>query len=209
MPINHKYQIIFIHIPKIAGTSIEVFFNMQKKELFYGDFYQYNNGFSTASQHLTPLALKEKISPDTFNNYFKFTFVRNPYDRIISEYYYKRINNQNLISYNDFTYWLNNFLHKIDSDHKLPQYKYVYDHTNNTDKLINFIGKYENLSHDFNKILKLINYREDNLKLGKHYDSNNFLNVPKLNKDKLLTKENRDKIIDTYKLDFELFSYST
>ena len=39
-------------------------------------------------EHMTAKDLKEKIDPNIFNNYFKFVTVRNPFDQIISAYYW-------------------------------------------------------------------------------------------------------------------------
>lgn len=84
MPISKQYSSIFIHIPKCAGTTIEKLLNMSTKECFYEKKIN-------SPQHFSWQELKEKISFD-YSNYFKFSIIRNPYDRIISEYKWRNKN---------------------------------------------------------------------------------------------------------------------
>ena len=69
--INHKHQCAFVHIPKTGGTSIG--------KLLLGDLDAYD------SKPHAPL----KGSYLKFPHYFKFSFVRNPWDRMVSYYYEK------------------------------------------------------------------------------------------------------------------------
>ena len=34
MPLNHRYKLLFVHIPKNAGTSIEYYFDMMDEPDF-------------------------------------------------------------------------------------------------------------------------------------------------------------------------------
>jgi chondroitin 4-sulfotransferase 11 len=72
--IIHEKQLLFIHIPKTAGTSIE--------SLFYPNAKFVNVPY----KHFT---LKEYLDHIPIcRNYFKFTFVRNPWDLTASMYKY-------------------------------------------------------------------------------------------------------------------------
>ena len=79
-------KLIFIHIPKTGGTTIEKFFNLRKKINGYGDASGDFKGKSL--QHLIGLDIRKILGEKVFNNFFKFTIVRNPIDRVISEYYW-------------------------------------------------------------------------------------------------------------------------
>ena len=68
--INHKHKFIFIHINKCGGTSID--------KVFSGKFRGHKKAFDY-----------KKLNPKEFENYFKFTFVRNPWDRVVSFYHYQ------------------------------------------------------------------------------------------------------------------------
>jgi len=157
MPINNNYTILFIHIPKCAGTSIEKFFDMQKLELLYlaKDIYKINN-IAFSPQHLRGKDLKEKYAKDIFDDYFKFSFVRNPYDRLVSEYFYQT--KITTINKPHFKNWFFNYFKKIDTDHKLTQTEFLYiDGVLITD----FIGKVENFNDDFNKLLNILDIKSN------------------------------------------------
>ena len=50
-------------------------------------------GFRVRAQHLRHLDIAELFAPDFFD--YRFTIVRNPYDRIASEYRFRAANHQN------------------------------------------------------------------------------------------------------------------
>jgi hypothetical protein len=64
---SHKYRCIFIHVPKVAGTSIEQAFEMTGRG--HLPWYFYADGY-----------------PEYWNAYTTFTAVRNPWDRLVSAY---------------------------------------------------------------------------------------------------------------------------
>lgn len=83
MPISHIHKIIFIHNPKVAGTSIASAFGMPAGHELSGDAY---------------FAYRE-----WWDIYFKFAFVRNPIDRFISCFEYAQL---------DTSYWHDNITPK-------------------------------------------------------------------------------------------------
>jgi hypothetical protein len=76
MPISNKNKIIFLHVPKNAGTSI---FNLKRFE--FSDF-----GHANYKQYIDRY-------PNEWKNYLKIAIVRNPWDRFISSYEYARMLN--------------------------------------------------------------------------------------------------------------------
>jgi len=74
--ISHEYKCIFLHIEKNAGTSIE-------KHLLGHDMW--NRLETRRLKHLTAKKTKE-IYAKYWNNYFKFSIIRNPWDRWVSYY---------------------------------------------------------------------------------------------------------------------------
>lgn len=83
MLISHEHKFIFIHIGKTGGTSIEKAlcayldkdFEETKKDP-EGNWWK----------HIWAKGMRRRVGHETWNDYFTFAFVRNPYDMILSLY---------------------------------------------------------------------------------------------------------------------------
>jgi hypothetical protein len=84
MPYNLKNKLFFIHIPKTAGSSIETVLGMKEDSCFYSTD-RFKDVFKTSPQHLTYTQIASIFNTRMFDF---FTVVRNPYDRLVSEYKY-------------------------------------------------------------------------------------------------------------------------
>jgi len=73
--INHQYRCIFVHIPKTAGKSINRLFGMEWQK------------------HKDILCYAKELRPEVLANYFKFAIVRNPWDRMLSDYIFQKRKN--------------------------------------------------------------------------------------------------------------------
>ena len=231
MPISHAENIIFIHIPKTGGGSIE-------KSL--GIFGEDNNGSLNPNlnilygkknnkllQHLTISEIKA-IKNKEYKTYKKITFVRNPFDKLLSEYFWRiQLYGKNKI---DFKYFLmeeviprknkiNTYVKNFYKDekiissmdiHYMEQYKFL---INNNNLDVDFIGKFENFESDFKKLFnkKLLNYKINKSKVDYfYYFSKKFL--PKFIKKRLYRKfydnDSRKLVEQEYKKDLDLFNYN-
>jgi len=72
MNVSHEHQCLFIHVPRTAGCSIA------------------ESGFLSYRGHFPPANELSNIEPDIWKHYFTFCFVRNPWDRFVSTYFYFR-----------------------------------------------------------------------------------------------------------------------
>jgi len=72
----HRNKLIFVHLPKCAGTSIEVGFTGES----------WSQGQYLHEQHLTAAEARDAYGGTVFDSYFKFTIVRNPWDLLIAYY---------------------------------------------------------------------------------------------------------------------------
>ena len=70
--INDQYRCIFIHIPKTAGKSVQKIF---------GKNWHNHKDISHYAQ---------KLEPSVFASYYKFAIVRNPWDRMVSDYNFQK-----------------------------------------------------------------------------------------------------------------------
>ena len=193
-PHHDLYQSIFIKIPKTAGTSIT-------KALF-------NTGSGHAmSEHY------EIFGPEKFNSYFKFAFVRNPWDRFLSAYIYLKQGGDNSVDRN----WADIHLSKFDNFedfvlslkdkkqaqkilewmHFAPQYLYVCDHKMNIK--VDFIGHFENINSDFNYVKE---------KLGINGSLKHFRKSKRGNYEEYYTQQTQEIVAYLYKEDIKIFNYT-
>ena len=179
--IIEKYKTIFIHIPKNAGTSIEEYFG--------------NNSFKVQPNKHDNIYDIKKMFPNPYNNYRKFTIIRNPYDKMVSWYFYLRRNTfENVFAEGDvieFNEWIKdpskfwNFNDPI--SYLKPQHNWV-------DKTVRII-KFENL----NKELEEFFGEEIDLPVTNKSDHKHYLNY--------YNQKSLDIIYDRYKEDFEKYNY--
>ncbi|MDP5130362.1 MAG: sulfotransferase family protein [Paraglaciecola sp.] len=141
-----KARAIFVHIPKCAGISVN-------KALFG----------SIAGGHTTLDQYINIFSPTEFKSYFKFTFVRNPWDRVVSAYFFLKKGGMNkydaafyqdeLAKYDSFKHFVMDWLkpHNLHKHHHFaPQLHYIIDkHKKVT---VDYICYFENIEEDFNYI---------------------------------------------------------
>ena len=195
MVFDQTHKLIFIHVPKTAGTSLE---------RFLGLFNKLQNGYGVvngkAQQHLTLRQYQSKFG-STFNDYFVFTVVRHPYLRFMSDYnMLKRI--LRISSVEKFLELVTRVVreksyHKnLYYDHFMPQVDYLQNQNDTLDS-VHHIGRFENLQKSIN-ILKA---------KFPHLSKKNF--PIKNPKSKCQLNDRQKKIIfNLYQKDFEKFGYS-
>jgi len=146
-----------------------------------------------------------------FKKYYKFCFVRNPYDRLVSVYhYFARGGNgspgdlyySNIIKKEqmDFSSFVSIYINEYTiHEHLLlkPQYLFIYDHTGRL--MVDYVGYFENLDTDFSTIAK---------KLGISGALEKTNVSPRDSWVKYYTNITiADKVFLLYKKDFEIFKY--
>ena len=210
-----KQKVIFIHVPRCGGTSIEQ--NLWKKE--FGDYFsfkendekhllqgfidKYRNKYqSDGLQHLTYNNIS-KIYPNEVNFFFKFSFIRNPFSRVVSLYceimkYRKDLRDFLLIN-KDSSF--KNFLNLIKKNHHTHWMPMVNFFNKNT---LDFVGKFENFENDLLEIGNKIDLNFENKNFsGEHKfsDTNNYL--------RFYEDEENIKIVEKmYHDDLKTFGYN-
>lgn len=187
---NNLYKrFIFVHINKTGGISVE------KSLKLYG------------REHRTALMFRDYLGEEQFNRVFKFAFVRNPWDKVVSHYCYRYQTNQTQLKSRNigFKEWIMLTYCRKDPNHLdfprmfLPQLDWICDEKGNV--IIDYIGRFENIQHDFNKICDRIDIKR---KLLPHK------NKTKRKRDyRLYYDEESNEIISKYfKKDIEYFNYT-
>ena len=183
--INHKHKFIFIHINKCGGSTID--------RLLGGGLF---GGHKKVFDY-------KKLNPKEFDNYFKFTFVRNPWDRVVSFYFYQMKRNWIYYPFDEtipFKEFVKNWLIQMPRQTKLnthPCYDWISDKDDNLQ--VDFIGRFENLQQDFNIVCDKIGIPQQqlprkNATKHKHYTE-------------YYDDETREIVAEKFAKDIEYFGY--
>jgi len=189
-----RLKCIYVHIPKAAGISIN-------KALFGN----YGGG------HTTVRTYKRIFGPLTYKRYFTFTFVRNPYSRLLSAYRFLNEggfkNNErewaerNISKYQSFDEFVKKWINEKSIwsyNHFKPQYSFVCDISLKPE--VDFIGKVESIDEDFEKVCNILEIEN---KLSVHNKSN----ADTYNWKQYYSNRSLLKVAEIYHHDFNIFNY--
>ena len=160
---------IFVHIPKCAGTSIETAFVpiLSRHKDFNGDFLglseevkeELSQFWLPGKINLQHSKLKKYEQHFKLNDYFKFAFVRNPWDRAVSQIGYLRSHTgKSLFSGDSFKENLQIYCNTNKNvwAHDLGACQLDYLQNRSGEVCVDFIGRFESLVDDFRKICEVI-----------------------------------------------------
>ncbi|MEE3037290.1 MAG: sulfotransferase family 2 domain-containing protein [Bacteroidota bacterium] len=184
-----KKRCIFFHIPKTAGMAVS--------SAIFGDITWGHRDVSFYVNH---------FGKERFYSFYKFTVVRNPYDRLYSAYVFLKnggINQHDtsfsrkyLSKYPTFDDFVRHGLNDKDVNrwvHFLPQHHFIKNKNGNI--VVDFIAKKEQLETDFETICRYLNVSV----------SLQTINQTGNKKDLSLTEDVKSIIKTHYKEDFNLF----
>ena len=146
--IKGRDDVIKIHITKTAGTSLS-------KAL---RFNTPNNKKGFKKHHFAREVI-DLIGQDKWSSAIRFSFVRNPWDRMYSYYRFKKRKGKvvNDIEKDSFSAWLKNMLPSMEGKpyHKArPQTEWLIDHDGNID--YHFIGRFEKMEEEIKRLSELL-----------------------------------------------------
>ena len=161
--ISHHHACIFVHIPKTGGSSIESVIWPQPRavtDLWMGFIDNYNNKYQTGGlQHLLSRQIQSEVGSKIFKKYYKFTFVRNPWDKAVSQYCFmsRREDLRDFIGMkkNDSFKKYLDLIRLRDHVQWEPQVNFITDLNN--ELLVDYIGKFETINECSKKIFSQIN----------------------------------------------------
>ena len=153
----HNMKVIFVHVPKTAGQSIEHAFLHRLGESWetrQAYLLRSNDDQAVGPPRLAHLTASEyrdlgHVSQAQFDSYFKFGFVRNPWARLASEYRFRR----SRIGTSFRNWLLRDFPQPGFDDmwrHVMPQSTYLFDADGRI--VVDFIGRFETLEQDYRTV---------------------------------------------------------
>jgi chondroitin 4-sulfotransferase 11 len=181
-----RHNCIFIQIPKNAGNSIA------------------NALFGETCPHWS-YRHYQRANPSKFRRYFKFAFVRNPWDRLVSGYFYVRSGTgrrgslQHVADYNDFGAFVHGWLNATSiwsSEVFKPQHHFICD--DDLHVQMDFVGRLENIDADFRALCQRLNVKPklDRLNASNHRHYSQYY-----------TEELRERVASIYARDIATFGY--
>jgi chondroitin 4-sulfotransferase 11 len=198
--VEDENEVIFVHIPKAAGNGITIsLFNLPSTGHYFAEKYK-------------------KDDSAKYKNYFKFTVVRNPWDRLVSAFHYlnsekggiglwdKEFQLLYLNRLDDFKSFIDEMINNDEFKkkillwtHFIPQHKFLC-----VDKELqldfDFICRYETLGNDFNKLKVLLGKNDVQLKKVNKSDHKNYRNY-------YTEVYMIDFVSEVYRIDIELLNY--
>ena len=209
--ISHKHKCIFVEIPKTGSTSVRAILGKAWKphlnlwqiknqmETYWTRYGGRKNRILAALYLLRSEKRRKAIGGKQFETYFKFGFVRNPWDRVVSLYERtEALQLKDKMAFDEFVDWIQ--YSSATCVHSSPhRYQLDWFVDPNGNMLADFIGKFERLEEDWAFVAKKLGLNE-NLPhqrpnpRARHYTE-------------YYTPRTRDVIANKFKVDIERFGY--
>jgi hypothetical protein len=164
--LSNRYNFLFVHIAKTGGTSMRTALRrlQYRDPLFWPQWLcsriDHATGHRIAAKlprHAPIVTAKEMLPHELFQRLFKFAFVRNPWDLQVSSWHHLQRERPHLLQGIDsFETFID---YKLDPERPAQfhldvsiraQRDYLVDLNDNV--IVDFIGRYENLSADYHTI---------------------------------------------------------
>ena len=173
--LSHEHKFIFIHINKTGGSSIEQFFCGQYENI--------------PAKHVPVSYYRGK-----YPGYFRFSFVRNPWDKVVSQYEFRKRTKDCYTFPEGMTF--DEFIHKPIGRPLQNQLDWI---TIRGRIAVDFIGRYETLQRDFNAVCRHIGIEPGTLPHIHKSDRKHYREY--------YTDETREIVHKIFSRDIEYFNY--
>jgi hypothetical protein len=149
--VSHRLRCIFVHVQKTAGTSIENVLRHHDADA--------GSNLHAGRRHLHAREIRELVPRDVWDGYFKFAFVRNPFERLVSWYFmcvqvpvpngFCRYVRDNFPTFESFVTGATSGMGEKTTRNQA-------DYVNDADgaQIVDFVGRYESLTDDFAKVAR-------------------------------------------------------
>lgn len=218
--INNSRKFVFIHIPKSAGTTVTSYFaefstcrDIEIGGTLLGEQLQpYFLQRYGLGKHSTITEADQAMSGTLKDNFFSFSFVRNPYERVISSFKFLRLWSgwsghsmlENIVNVNDFIQ--SDFFQTDGPDRILkPQTFWITKPSDSRNIITNYVGRVETLDVSINKLSKKLGLPRNDRKLDRKNNSDSREDGKRLNL--VLSAKSIDIINRRYSIDFDLLGY--
>jgi hypothetical protein len=210
MLLSYERAFLFIHIDKAAGSSIRTALKpyarerkesrLLKRLAWLGPLNRLAGLYRQMEfpLHASAGMVKRCLPAELYSGLFKFAFVRNPWDRLVSRYAYLLGSpdhpRHGLVSrmkdFSDYVAW---------EIRRGKMFQHTYVTNSRGELLVDFIGYYERLQEDFAKVCARLKLEAElpRLNTSSHRDYRSYY-----------TPATRDLVSKYFQRDIELFGYT-
>lgn len=206
MIISHRHRFIFIAVPRTATHAVRAALQPHladddwEQKLLHGEKRIPIPEIAALKHgHVSCRQIKPCLDGEVWNSYFKFAFVRNPYDRFISACFFLNRRNPGFRGREIRT--MKQLLAREDFRRRIlvqPQAVLLTDDDNRIG--VDYIGRFETLQESFDDICERIGIPAttlSNRNTSHHRDYRDYYD-----------RELRQAVTDLYRDDLELFGYN-
>lgn len=177
MIISHSHKFIFIKSRKTAGTSLEAAlsaycdgddvvtplgdYKHNRDET--GRFIHHSLNAGDFEQHDEALTIRSRLPLEQWSSYYKFSIARNPWDKVVSEFFWDKRQDPALHPRKRFYHYLGVPFDELAHTRKLFS-AFVRNYRNTNDRFylidaelcVDFVIRYERLAEDFAQVCERI-----------------------------------------------------
>jgi hypothetical protein len=205
MIISHKHKFIFFAVPKTATHTIREALRQhtgpddwEQQVLFGEQFLPIPQLARLRHGHISAQEIRPHLEAGIWESYFKFAFVRNPFDRFVSCCFFLNRANPNFevaaVTFMKERLQRTRFQQRILVQ---PQYRQLC--TADGAVALDYVGRYENLQQSYDTICERIGIPKTELSKKNSSEHSRYA--------KYYDDDLRQQVADFYKEDLRLFSY--
>ncbi len=207
--IFENHRVIYFHPGKTAGTAVEAAFGytnqthdpaVKNMAVFKG----WDTSHNLYLQHAPAAFMHQHIAPETWARCFKFVTVRNPFNRLVSAYYFNRKVYEPLFGdFTEFILSLQEILHREpypSGRHYVPLVDYAFVEG---ECVVDFVVRFERVARDLEKLGQHLGMK---LRL-QQVNTARGEGRPAVPADQLYSPAMVDVMRSVYAQDFEYFGY--
>jgi len=166
MIVSHTKKFVFIHIPKAGGTSVRTALEAYAT---VGVWQHQVNGLPPntnrqLAKHAKAHVLRDYLGEEAWEDFYTFAFVRNPWDRLVSNYYYARKHKKSAkhqfamsMDFTGFIRWYRDHTNVKEALRIDPQFAYVAESGR---LIIDQVCKFEKINNDFANVCTRLGIRK-------------------------------------------------
>lgn len=215
MLISHSHHFIFFHVTKVAGISIANALKPYTEEPNHfriarpvaelkGKPNPMYEMWKAALLHAKAKDVKKELTPNVFDTYFKFAFVRNPWDWQVSmrhfilkettHIHHERV--KAMHNFEEYLNWVMNTKNPYPKGGTKFQKQAIADDEGHL--LVDYLGRFEDLATGFNQVCQHLNLDTSlpHLNKSRHSDYKSYYD-----------DTTREMVADYFKDDIRLFGY--